>query len=74
MSDHAAFVAAAGLDADTHDPSFREFGSQKPPTDWCVVELPAFVRPWTAMSSLALHVSIPAVVVITCVIFVDPAL
>ena len=42
MSDHAAFVAAAGLDADTHDPSFREFGSQKPPTDWCVVELPAF--------------------------------
>src|SRR5208282_3469434 len=41
MSDHAAFVAAAGLDADTCDPGFGEFGSQEPPTDWCVVELPA---------------------------------
>ena len=31
-------------------------------------------RPCTAASSLAFEVSIPAVIVLTCVIFVDPTL
>ena len=54
IADHAAFVAAAGLDADVRDAGLRQFGSKPPPTNCCVVELPVFdPSTATARSSLA---------------------
>src|SRR5208282_4182093 len=45
IADHAAFVAAAGLDADARDAGLRQFGSKTPPTSCCVVELPVLIPP-----------------------------
>jgi hypothetical protein len=42
MADHAAFVASACLDADTHHLGAGEFGRQTPPTHRRIVDLPAF--------------------------------
>lgn len=66
----AAFVAAAGFDADPLDVFLTEPGSQALPAGGRVLDRERAPLPCTATSSLSLPVSIPAVRVISLTIFV----
>jgi hypothetical protein len=74
MPYHTALIAAGRLDADATDAGLGQLAvkTRHPANALATCQCP--VRPSIATSSLLLEVSIPAVVVLVCVILVDPAL
>jgi hypothetical protein len=74
MPDYPALIASRRFDADTPDAGLGQVGRQPPPAARCIIDLPAFSPTVNRDVELAFEASIPAVVVLVCVIFVDPAL
>ena len=74
MLDHAAFITARRLDADARHAGLGQIRCQSTPTGQSVGNLPAFGSTMNRNVEFELEVSIPAVIVLVCVIFVDPAL
>ena len=74
MLHDAAFIAAGRLDTDARHAGLGQVGQQSAPARQSVGDLPAFGPAMNRNIEFALDVSIPAVVMLVCVIFVDPAL
>ena len=74
MPNDASLIAASRLDPDAVDPGFGKCNGEMPPPGMSFSTCQRSVRPWIAISSLSLDVSISAANVLIFAIFVDPCL